>query len=358
MSKADFKAGLKRVEERVKKNKTLKEPERVKVMYVESDTISLASLMQMEFPENQWLVEALIPTEGINIISGAPGNFKTWIMLHMAISISKGENFLEQFSCEKAGVLMIDEEDHLRSLKARLLMLGCSADLPIHFMSMKGFDVCDENWRKKVFEICDKEKLDVIFLDSLVRIHSGKENESGSMAKVFRAIRTLCNRGKTVIVSHHERKEGTNGKKISAQDRLRGSTDIPAALDSHIALKRDKTTKRLLVEHSKLKEGEEIPVFEVGIEATEDKMSFKYLGKPISKKDSRVAESESTILDLLRGKQLSTKDIIDLAGKNGSSEKLCKEALKNLVKQELVHMEKGTKNTQLYSISAVPVTES
>lgn len=202
---------------------------------------SLGELLNMEFKESQWTIEKLVPREEITIISGAPASFKTWMILQMAISISKGEPLFGQFESNGTGVLMIDEENHRRILKDRMKLLGAPNSLPIYFLSQKGFLVTDEKQVEKILKICEEKSVDVIFIDSLIRISNAEENDATEMSKVFYQIKKLCQAGKTVIVTHHERKEGIN--KSTAQNRMRGSSDISASVDSHIALIRDRKNK-------------------------------------------------------------------------------------------------------------------
>lgn len=229
------------------------------------ELISLDDLMSMEFPENKWVIEKLIPLQGITIIAGAPGNFKTWILLSMAISISKGEDFLGKFPSLKSNILIIDEENPLYMIKDRSKLLGAAKALSIDIISQRGFLIEDDAWIKRILDICESKKIDVIFFDSLIRIHQAEENSATNMSNVFRRIKRFCRAGKTVIITHHERKEGAI--KSSGQNRLRGSSDISAAVDSHLTVRKikDDDKNKLAIEQPKLRQEQEIEPFEVSI---------------------------------------------------------------------------------------------
>ncbi len=182
--------------------------------------ISLDELFSMKFHENKWVIEKLIPHQGITILSGAPASFKTWLLLRMALDIAKGENLFGQFKCEKNKVLIIDEENHLRLVRDRLKLLGAESTLPIYFLSQNGFLVSKKELVKNVLEICEQKEIDVIFIDSLVRVNTAEENDASQMAEVFRCIKFFCQHGKTIIITHHDKKEYF--AKTTAQNRLRG----------------------------------------------------------------------------------------------------------------------------------------
>lgn len=99
---------------------------------------SIADILAHDFGEEEWLVESLVSKQGITAFSGNPGDFKTWITIHMALCVSRGNLVFSQFKTTQGGVLIIDEEDHLRLLKKRLNLLGANETDEIHYISLKG----------------------------------------------------------------------------------------------------------------------------------------------------------------------------------------------------------------------------
>lgn len=315
-------------------------------------SISLNELFSMEFPENRWVIEKLIPHQGITLISGAPASFKTWLLLRMAMDIAKGESLFGQFECEKNNVLIIDEENHLRTVRQRFEALDVKADLPIHYLSQKDFLISKKGMIESVLVICAEKEIDVIFIDSLVRINDAEENDASQMSEVFRGIKRFCQNGKTVIITHHERKDGA--MKSSPQNRLRGSSDIQASVDCHLAIRRDKDDKtKILVEQAKLRSDEEIRPFEVMIRKNGNYTEFMYLGLPsgeISKKD-QAKNIIQTILeeneDGLSRSTLSAK--VREAEEIG--EKSIREAVDDLIADEIVNEKQGDRNTKICSLT-------
>jgi hypothetical protein len=311
--------------------------------------ISLSELYSMEFPENKWVVDKLVPHEGITIISGAPASFKTWMLLQMAIDIATGSNLLGQFQCEKYKILIIDEENHLRLIRERLKLLGAGNELPIYFLSQKGFLVSNQGLVDRVLKICQENEIDIIFIDSLVRVNTAEENDASQMSEVFRCIRQFCQNKKTVVVTHHERKE-SSFYKASAQNRLRGSSDISAAVDAHIALKRDKEDKsKIIIEQAKLRADKEIESFEVSIRENGDKVEFSYLG--LYSEESSKKDLAKDVIQLVLEEEkdgLSRSEICKRVKETeGIGEKSTRDAIDELIQEEALMEKQGNKNTKI-----------
>lgn len=314
---------------------------------------SLDDLLQTDFPENNWIIGKLIPREGVTIISGAPSSFKTWLILQMALDISSGEKFLDQFGSEQSGVLIVDEENHPRIIQERMRHLGAKNGLPIYMLSRTNFLVTDEKQRKKLLDVCDEYGLNTVFFDSLVRINAADENSASQMSEVFKAIMSLCRAGKTVVLTHHERKEGF--MKSSASNRLRGSSDILAAVDCHISVKRDKEDKnKLIVEQSKLRSDRELDIFEVSLkEDGGGKLALEYLGEYSEAATKKEMAKELIIgileefTDGLSKKEISLKvqEIDKIGGRTIYS------ALKELVAEKTVSERPGAKNEKICYLS-------
>ena len=89
-------------------------------------------LMGQYYPEQEYIVDRLIPDASITILSGTSRSFKTYTLLEIAISVAKGEPLFGQFETLHGGVLVIDEENGERLLQKRLYQLGATVDLPIY----------------------------------------------------------------------------------------------------------------------------------------------------------------------------------------------------------------------------------
>ena len=230
--------------------------------------------------------------------------------------------------------------------------MGTDHGLPIHFLSQKGFIVSDKRLTNQVLRICQEKDISVIFIDSLVRINNAEENDASQMAAVFRCIRQLCQSQKTLIITHHERKEGET--RSSAQNRLRGSSDISASVDAHISVRRNSSDRSTLtIEQAKLRGGIEMEPFKVAVQASEEKVEFQYLGacqEEASKKES----AKEVILTVLNKEEngLSRSEVCkQVKAIKDIGEKNIRSALDALIQEKVVQEKQGAKNTKLCCLS-------
>jgi hypothetical protein len=252
---------------------------------------TMAELMAQEFPEELWVVDGLIP-EGITVMSAQPASYKTWLLLAIATNVADGTSLFGQFATEQSGVLMIDEENAARLLQQRLGLLDSTRDLPIYFMVEQDFKL-DSKHINNVIRICKDNDIGLITLDSLVRIHRANENDAVQMAEVFASLRRFTKVGINVLVTHHHRK----AKSESQSQNMRGSSDILAAVDCHIAVTRD-DNNRLLLTQTKVRIAAEHDPVEIEVVADKELVTFKYTGTAKPSEGKR-AKTIAAILNVL-----------------------------------------------------------
>ena len=79
--------------------------------------------MQEEYSSSEtlWTIEDWLPSETIGMVIAAPGQYKTWLLMDLAISIATGKPFLNQYPVSETGpVLIIQQEDPFGMLLSRL----------------------------------------------------------------------------------------------------------------------------------------------------------------------------------------------------------------------------------------------
>jgi len=305
---------------------------------------TMEGLMKQDFPEEQWVLDELIP-EGITVISAAPASFKTWILLSIAASIACGTKLFNHFEPSQAGVLMIDEEDNPRLIQKRLRMLGVSESAPIEFMVGQDFKVEPEQIIR-IIDFCKDKGIGLITIDSLVRVHDAKENDASKMAEVFAALRRFHKAGINVLVTHHNRK----GKSDNARDDMRGSSDIFAAVDCNLAISRK--DKYITVKQVKLRTAEEIGDIRLKIESDDEQLRLNFVGV------AEPAKSKQTILvDNITG-LLSSKERLNQSEINEElkindgdvNAKTLRTVLKRMVADNDLTEVRGLGNELLYSL--------
>ena len=138
-----------------------------------------------------WLVHDLIPTGSLVVFSGKSGDYKTFIELHMAISIASGQPVFGHFETMQSSVAIVDEENSTRLLVSRLNKLNAEVEMPIHFWIREGFKVSNARHMSQLRKFAIETGVKLICFDSLIRLHTGDENNAVEMSKVFENFKPL-----------------------------------------------------------------------------------------------------------------------------------------------------------------------
>lgn len=260
------------------------------------------------FPEQKWLVDGLVPLDGITCISGAPKVGKSILTLNLAVSLITGSKFLGQFETQKSSVLYIgkDEPQSLTHERFKKMLPTQPANLNFYFTNESKILFDKENPVDGVLSYCEDKNIKVVIIDSLRRIFDGNENESAIINTVQQSFKRFVDVGINVIFIHHHGKEGNFPKK--GAERLRGSSDILAMVDS--ALMIDKVSdKRNTVSQSAIRYCQPLNPFHYEIEDVDGILSLKYVGEA-DNQAQKIDEAESLILRLLEEKDHKQVEII------------------------------------------------
>ncbi len=230
--------------------------------------VSFQDVMTQDLPPIDWLVTNLIANQDRVVLYGEPGAMKSWLLLHLAVHIAAGRQWLGQFNIPVAKtVLYIDEEMSIHVLRRRIKRIGDGANLGAEHLSLRLLSLhgvrFDEKGAQTLLDGLAASGFDpeVIIVETLRRVMNGSENDAEDVAAFWRNLEPLRKAGKTIIISHHMRKLVHRGVN-DAQYRASGSTDIIAGTDTAMAI--TKVTKGLtVVECVKSRNAEEYQNFNV-----------------------------------------------------------------------------------------------
>jgi len=337
----------------IKKNKRPPQREEFAVVSLpklrnELSSLTMKQLMEQDFPESEWVVNRLIP-EGLTVLSAQPASFKTWLLLDIAIAVSNGTPLFNTFDTKRSGVLIVDEENSARLLQQRLLMLQKRDDLPIHFMIEQNFKLEDTKV-SKIIKFCKTNDIGLVTFDSLVRIHTSSENDAVQMSEVFAKIRRFTKEGINVLVTHHNRK---TGKAENASQDMRGSSDILAAVDCHLSLKRDREQNRLIITQTKVRFSEELEPIEMQVVADEENLTLEYIGmteigESKRKKTERLVNEVLTELGEVNQKEILTA--LEESG-NKVNAKTLRSTLQDMEEALVIISSAGKGNEKIYRLA-------
>lgn len=247
---------------------------------------TIDELMAHQYPKTTYLVDRLIPTESLTILSGTSRSFKTYALLDIAIAVASQKPLFDHFETSQAGVLIINEEDGEKLLQQRFHQLGITknSELPIYVSALTDFKL-EDSQIDSVLKLCQNKGITLVIIDSLIRVHNADENSAREMSKVFAQLRKFTKAGIAILVTQHNRKATQHS--TGGASEMRGSSDILAAVDSHIGVKRDtKDRFHLTFTQEKQRYDVELEPFQMKFNTSEPVFRFEYLGslgKPIDK---------------------------------------------------------------------------
>jgi RecA-family ATPase len=314
------------------------------------DPISFNELLNTQYGEHKWLVENLIPDNGITMISGEPRSYKTWILLHIAMAVATGGLVFGKFQAQPGRVLMIDEENRKSLLKSRFEILGAKSDsnLQIDLMVKTGFALDRSKDFDYLYELVEKNKYKLVTLDSFVRIHSKDENMAREVSEIFKLLGRIQQLGTSIVITHHHRKEQA-GKTMRKSQSLRGSSDILAALDSHLSVDRNKD--QIEITQTKLRDAEELETFTVPIEKTENSLRFGFKAETTPTTKPALAKIEILKLFIGETKEFGSATIFGALLVQGIGRDSIRNALEELIAESKLVVRKGPNNANFYSIN-------
>lgn len=227
--------------------------------------VSIREYLTLPSPDTVWVWDGIIPTSGSMLIYGDPKVGKSKLILSLASAIADPEvdNYLGLDIKEHGKVLYV-QLDTPRNLwrKGYLNIIKSNAALDGIFIidrEMKElpipFDIrlpnCYEWLRREVDTV---QPVNVI-IDTIRRMHKGKENDSDVMAEVHDVFVYATQPSSLTYISHKRKaQQGDVG-----DGSPRGSTALSGAVDALVNMNKDK----LLIE-ARSDVAEEIAIYQQG----------------------------------------------------------------------------------------------
>ncbi len=273
--------------------------------------------MSHKYPPATYLVDRLIPTEAITILSGQSRSYKTYALLDIAVAVASQKPLFNHFETTRSNVLIINEEDGERLLQQRFRQLGIveGAGLPIHISALTDFKLEDKQVDSTI-KFCKDNEIALVIIDSLIRVHSADENSAREMSKVFAQLRKFTKANIAVLVTQHNRK--TTQHSTGGASEMRGSSDILAAVDSHIGVKRDNKDRFYLTfSQEKQRYDVELEPFQMKFDTTGPVFRFEYLGS-LQKQPDKSTTLYTVVCNLLSDHtELTIEELLDKVKSEG-----------------------------------------
>ena len=214
-----------------------------------------AATAELNLEEN-FLLQDIIPLNGLTALYGAPGSGKSFWTLNAALAISRGVSVHGKYA-EKTKVVYCAMEG--RGMFKNRVAAYCKHHDLVPELDLSGFGLVDVNLDLRSEDgqtealsdaIEELGGVGLIIIDTLNRVFGGgNENSSDDMGQFLTRMSELeKSTGASVLVVHHSGKDSAAG--------LRGHSSFFGAVDSEVKIERLTDTGRCLTV-SKSRDGED-----------------------------------------------------------------------------------------------------
>ena len=321
--------------------------------------VSFAQLAATDFPPVQYVADGLFVRGGNNMVASEPKIGKSYLLADFAAAYTSAtpEPWLGKFAIpppapgdvRRVFWLTDSAESTPRLFRDRLVALGTDRNAQVFYMEPQHLgvdrilftDPMIYTRLRDMFTALNVTPNDVLILDSLTRFLAWDETSPTDTDAGMRLVRQLSRA--TVLCVHHFRKASQiDGDGVF--QRIRGSVDIFAAVDSALALKRT-TTKGVLEAHVASRYTEEPPPFCIERQIGDDgRIRF------VATDDTDTQRADGFVYALIRESGepgIKRPDIVAAAAQQSIKEGAVNQALAILFHEKKIHKERR-KHTMFY----------
>jgi len=192
----------------------------------------------------KYIVPGYFADNTINIIAGLQASYKSWILLDLGIALASGTLWLNRYPTARRRVMVIDQERPKLEIQRRIRAITTAKninleDLENYFIPRVGTTIrLNQDKSYEAFtRLIEKERPEVILIDSLKAFQSGNINDNQVMQDVFERFKALRNKfGVTFVILHHENKgaylRNREGNEVTAENIAGASciNEVPEGL--------------------------------------------------------------------------------------------------------------------------------
>lgn len=272
--------------------------------------------------EKEWIIDRLIPSRSVCILTGKRGTLKTFIALLIGYSIATGTNFLGRYETKKGKVIYLDKENGIPIMRKRTSMIKnglqiSQENIKVGFICFSQLKIDKMSDIGKIESLIKKHNPSLLIVDTYRRGISFDENDAGAVSELFvDTLRPLVEKNNiSIILIHHNRK--TSGKSGDEMDEIRGSSDLANYAD--IIFKTEGQGKNIIFKQLKNRNAAEEPPIKIKTEFNEEKyVKMTYEGE-YSKQTQTDKCAEAILVWVSENglKEFRTKDIKEMALEKG-----------------------------------------
>ena len=198
--------------------------------------VDAQELLMTPMNKPPFLVDDMIPS-GVSIIAGDEKTGKSWMMLHLALCIAKGEDFLGH-PVRQGNVIYLSLEDTYSRLQDRLFRLTDEISPGKVYLVNKSATL-SEGLIDQVTRMVEKlPDIKLVIIDTL-QLARGNDSEmsyANDYADMEKIIKFAREHDLTVFLVHHVRKQGDSRNRFN---RFNGTKGIIGAADTMFLLDKE-----------------------------------------------------------------------------------------------------------------------
>lgn len=277
---------------------------------IELAPLSVDELLAVKYPANVVIGADILDIGGYMMVVGPTSVGKSYFLLQLAMNLAKGTSVLNQWPVPKAfTVYLVQAEIGLKRFQSRVEKLWANfSRLPnlggrLLLESPYDLKLDRPEGLKAVEKVVDQEGVEVLIIDPMRPFHTGNENASEEMERLFTALLVLrFGRGVSLIVSHHDRKPSTERKGRSIYE-VRGNTVITDRPDTIFRLNPQKGGLTVEVVCEKLRNADQVLPSQIW---SGDRTTGLFT---LSVKEHRPADRTTSVRELLSGGGLTLREL-------------------------------------------------
>jgi len=318
----------------------------------DDDYVTAGELTAMDLPEPQFIIDDILPSIGIMLLSGLPGSYKTWIYLYFSHCIINGLPVFGIYKTTPTNILLINIDDYIvdirdRLKKARIEDNGLSK---LFVRQCRKFLILDETDSESIIKQIKKYSIGLVIVDTLRHSHHNNENDSGEMDIVMGKYKEISsNLDCSFLIVHHDGKE-QNGKTVITAPS--GSINISGNCIASIRLKTTKQKDYVTFDGGKSKRGEKLDSRTLHFDLTNDSLFTIALAKAEEAIDTIKANIIS-FYELTPNPNLIKDEFVEYYRKNHlASKNNIEKALKSLQGEGKLECHTGANNRKEFFLSS------
>jgi len=209
-----------------------------------TSAIPLHGYMAFAPPDEPEFIESgILDAGGRVIMAGVPKVGKSRLALNMAFSLATGQKFLGFETSSLPRTLFIQFEVSEKRFRqrvnsiARAWRISPDNDLPFYLTTLPSLKMDSRDGLVEFRRMLQVFKAQVVFLDPMVKLHTGDESDVQDMQKLLDALDDIIDDlGVSIVIVHHFKKSAEQ----EGWARIRGSSYIPAWADTMLLMDKQK----------------------------------------------------------------------------------------------------------------------